>query len=1596
MPEINVVNETLTREPKIRNVEIKSTEPSQPESSDELAQSVQEPSQSQVVKESAQQEPAGLEAKGEPPPPAYSHILSSFNKPDQEQEIEVSWDEAEQSSPFYALNYDQSKSMADTWLKVYGEVEERLGGSGSRLVPAIQKGNVDWMSYVPASKGDKGIADYGKEAVAGVLEWAPQTFKLVPAAIIWGGALLSKLGVKSIGESWMQFGAEGISAINFSLAEFGMDVDRSGIAYNISQLIPDILVGAGISSRLARTSSKKIKKAIAEEVEYRAKNAKKGGLKITEFMGRMTPTSTAEEIGLNSNKAIGLYNKAIWRDKLARYSPLVYMQLKDVGSMAASRAEQYIDQRKGTIDSEKFLDNFVKESAAVGTYGALGTLIEAMFGLGSILGKGAPKGIEVTLQSLRDYGLRDIPLSKGLKNHLINTFIGLSVFKEGFTEALQESTQSLTEMVYGLETRQADGTLKYEPKTFKGELQRIAWAAIAGGVVGGGMSFAHVHAMRNQYIDTAINHYLEQHPNATQADITRLTNKAKESFNQMYADCASATVEELNAQHSIGTESGEKYRDLTNFIQSKLIILNEQGYKIVDTDPLTVTNLTSQIANVMINVMESKGILLSDFNKHLDLDVRSVNDVLGITATWDGVPIFNSQEHMINPNERNEEESKVQINEELLAKYKQVSAKQVRRRKGLTAEEIASLPTEGKVWIEKETNTIVTDPKVKSDLDIALKNQSIQSEGLPLDYKLMDKASAEVARGARGGFNSTLGTIFVNPAAMDFTTVSHELGHLYAENMYMAYKNGILTPEMQKQFSEFLDQLGIDKSLPHLTTRSSEAIADIFSAVGSNSAIIGQVNKTLKGSKLEKAIQTQTEDFKKHAIQAFKEVNHKGIQITPAVQEYVQQVLGIKPSQINNTITDTSTREAMVNNLPEANEEYTSQGYDPKVVADAIMNDNINQLDGINKTIARDTQLEVLMTTGKAEDIIRVAKENYNPNSEEGCIESLSDNLNNYVAHVVEDEMAITGRPREEVLNDKTLFQRILPESSDTKTGTKSANDILKEMKDTMVKKDYKKLTLLSSATRWRYGSMLFSPGTFTLTVVSNTFNTAMNTISDAITGRFRGVTNLVSKDVHNHAMKLHDDTFHSSGLANSFVGSTTKDVLDKSRRIAQNQAKYEGKGEKAINFLNKIGKWTSDFTTAYPDHLSKTYYGQHIAEMTASKIAMETGLNANNILLDSLRDIPMTREGYMVRAEAQDAMRQVEFIPSGNGKTIGERSVRAANKAFDIALDTLFEGVDPEVKDFVRAWLLPFNGIASGISSRVINGMIGIPYGAFKGIQNAIKTGNIKGFMEGIKSLDRRYLTDTIAAFVMAGALVGLIDPDEDYMPPWELATPAQRNAAKALGIPFDSIRIGGVWISSEYCGLVHTAVRLLPALNAIKEGKIGDAWGKYVDGLHTVLMEAPVIDLISNIDKSISADEISKNFDNYLTSFVPRIGKDLYRVISKEDKAFNPLTGTKEATQPYMQFIFGSRARLFTQEQAEALAVVRKGINIVPRMKDDMTPEQWETYSVYYSDKYNNLMHSGRLKTMSKKDIKNAFASIKRQALKASGYKPPKDEEE
>ena len=580
----------------------------------------------------------------------------------------------------------------------------------------------------------------------------------------------------------------------------------------------------------------------------------------------------------------------------------------------------------------------------------------------------------------------------------------------------------------------------------------------------------------------------------------------------------------------------------------------------------------------------------------------------------------------------------------------------------------------------------------------------------------------------------------------------------------------------------------------------------------------------------------------------------------------------------------------------------------------------------------------------------------------------------------IQDISATTGKTVQEVIQeakqDDLLFQKLLPTLEE-----------IKSVKYLITKKDYGTLSLWDVLTSIRYGSMLGSVSTFTLSTASNTMNTAIARITDILTGRFRGVTNTVSEATMETVNKAHTERWNKAGLPNAYAAVTPAELAKKTSKKA---ATYKGKGEDVINIANKIGNWSSMVTTALPDRIAKTYYSNYVASMTASKIAMEKGLNANDIMLDSVLDNPLTKEGQEVRNAAQDAMRDVEFLPSGNGATIGEKTVQFFNRGLDGALSVI---EDEDIRNFVKSAILPFNGIASGIAARAINGMIGLPYEGIYGMVQAFKEGDVSVFIDHVKNMDRRYYIDSLAALIVAGALEGLFD-DDDYMPSYDLATYAQRQAAKRLGIPFDSIRIGDVWVSTEYCGLLHTAVKLLPTLRKIRDGKLNEAWGEFSKSLASTALEAPVIGLgtdgVKNVVEGIK-DPVT-GLTNYLNSYVPRMVTATSKVISQEDNYYNPLTGTNQTLQPYMQFIFGSRARLYTEEQAAALKVVSKGVNVVPGVKKDMTEKEQQKYAKEYSKRYRKLIHSPALKRMDAEEIKNAFKSIKRQATKASGYKKKK----
>ena len=1802
MPEINVVNEAVTQTPDIKKVN--------------TPKPVTEP----VTKPETLQKDIKVSDTI-----ANEGITNPKATPDQETTLD--YEDAQIATSFEALNYNQSKSLADTWKLVSDDITERLPVQSEYA----QGVNTSELLNFYSPKETSTL----KNLAAGFVETPAQTAKVIDSLLIWGGALTSKLGAKTLGERIMQFGAGNISNIDYMLKEYGFqDVNRESISYGVGGTVNDILTSLGGAGLLSKASVKYTKKAMAKEsAELAAK----------ESAGEVSKISLKKT--LTSPEALKLYQHAERLEKWSKRVPFAFMMGKDAGSMLLNREEQYMDKDKGFMETDKFMDNFWKETAAVGTYGTISGAIEAYFGLGPIL-KGVPKGSELTLQALKSAG-KDLGwLSFAAKNHIGATFIGLSTLKEGITEALQEGTQSLTEMVFGLGTRQKDGTLVYIPKQFKQELQRILISGAIGGVVGGGMAFGHVQIAKSQFVELTENAYKETHKDYTEEDIKKVNKEAKETFNQVYGEVANTLSQELNTQQDIATMQGPEFVELFDHIHRQLLGMMEKGVNVLKiTTKQGSMDYTVQVANAMTKLLISKGVPVSDFKEHIKLDIEDYNGVVGVTAFWDTtplkttqesgletnslgqpisdtkkgeekfkewfgdstfvneegkpvafysddksglgvygiesrhyqnsyvtnkssgtsdnvvylkgkkplkfkdfpftgatnhmidvfsknlfsdkpsskeesvfekyirlkatlddfaktfgeyglfnnqdielkdekgnniiltrdnlkdvwnniskkdkerviqyvmkrnlnvdsletdknkrlfwenffsynnafnavfsnfvrgyaengkydsivvddfkngvlvgeivnlyddsfetvmevegkyaypyeldqdastgtlIPIFRPQELVINPNERYEEEKK------LLSQYTKVTPKDA-----MYAELKAKLKGDGKgyIWIDNSTKDVVTEPFLISKLNLAQETVSLNKIPDIILKNAKEAAKADVL----GAFSKSMGTIFIKPNLQYGLTISHELGHMYSENMYMLYKSGKLSDTEAKGFSTFLEALGIDTSLPHLTTKDSENIADVFSIVGSeDEAAIGRL-KTKFGYK---EVEDETKRFKEEAKKAFQTVNRKGVQITPAVKEYVQDVLGIKPKDILATVDTKGVKEDIINNLPKNHEDY-------KDMAKAVQEDSTVDLDTEPATIVKDATLDTLVKAGDMEGIAKVVRDNLNVNSKEGCVESLADNLNNIVMQRIQDISATTGKTVQEVIQeakqDDLLFQKLLPTLEE-----------IKAVKDLITKKDYGTLSLWDVLTAIRYGSMLGSLSTFTLSAASNTMNTAMARITDILTGRFRGVTNTVSEATMETVNKAHTERWNKAGLPNAYAAVTPAELA---KKTAKKAATYKGKGEDVINLANKIGNWSSMVTTALPDHIAKTYYSNYVASMTASKIAMEKGINANDIMLDSVLDNPLTKEGQEVRNAAQDAMRDVEFLPSGNGTTIGEKTVQFFNRGLDGALSVI---EDEDIRYFVKSAILPFNGIASGIAARAINGMIGLPYEGIYGMVQAFKEGDVSVFIDHVKNMDRRYYIDSLAALIVAGALEGLFD-DDDYMPPYDLATYAQRQAAKRLGIPFDSIRIGDIWVSTEYCGLLHTAVKLLPTLRKIRDGKLNEAWGEFSKSLASTALEAPVIGLgtdgVKNVVEGIK-DPVT-GLTNYLNSYVPRMVTATSKVISQEDSYYNPLTGTNQTLQPYMQFIFGSRARLYTEEQAAALKVVSKGVNVVPGVKKDMTEKEQQKYAKEYSKRYRKLIHSPALKRMDAEEIKNAFKSIKKQATKASGYKKKK----
>lgn len=326
MPDINVVNEVVTQTPDIKKVDTPKPEhaTSEPAAKPEKSQKGIKVSDALAVNDISNQDTL-------------------------DQETTLDYEDAQLATSFEALNYNQSKSLADTWKFISDDITERLPVQSS-YAQGVDTGELLNL-YNPKETSTL------KNLTAGFVEAPAQTAKVIDSLLIWGGALTSKLGVKTLGERMMQFGASNISNIDYMLKEYGFqDVNRESISYGVGGTISDILTSIGAAGMLSKASAKYTTKAMAKE---------SAALAAKEAEGEVAKISLKKT--LTSPEALKLYQHAERLNKWSRRAPFAFMMGKDIGSMLLSREEQYMNKDAGFMETDKFMDNFWKETTAVGT-----------------------------------------------------------------------------------------------------------------------------------------------------------------------------------------------------------------------------------------------------------------------------------------------------------------------------------------------------------------------------------------------------------------------------------------------------------------------------------------------------------------------------------------------------------------------------------------------------------------------------------------------------------------------------------------------------------------------------------------------------------------------------------------------------------------------------------------------------------------------------------------------------------------------------------------------------------------------------------------------------------------------------------------------------------------------------------------------------------------------------------------------------------------------------------------------------------------------------------------------------------------------------
>lgn len=411
-------------------------------------------------------------------------------------------------------------------------------------------------------------------------------------------------------------------------------------------------------------------------------------------------------------------------------------------------------------------------------------------------------------------------------------------------------------------------------------------------------------------------------------------------------------------------------------------------------------------------------------------------------------------------------------------------------------------------------------------------------------------------------------------------------------------------------------------------------------------------------------------------------------------------------------------------------------------------------------------------------------------------------------------------------------------------------------------------------------GSMLASVKSPVLNIASNIENILTEMLIRRAVNSLEGGASFsaVDKKVIKDYMKYAWDVYEVSG----YNVSTLQDMDAAKVTLGERRISTQGAG-KFRAFARGVETGVFKYMMGKPDAYSKDFVFSDAAALDATTIAMNEGLSgealserATALFEDAARVIPQTEKGQIIRDKA---MMEANVATYTNDTAFSK---------FALGIRETLNKIPGNLR--LGDQLMPFVKTPANVVALGVEYSIGAAYliSNLTTVIRDVKAGRLSAKSRtAIKAAVRNGL-GVVLAMLIAMAL----DPD-DYTPDYDALTMSERRLALEKNAVFNSIRIGGKYISLDYFGPL--ALPLTAVLTARRREETG--WFGYAKGIASQIRKTPGVEEFSEAVESIESasgdtlDDALKNLTNSMIDFIrartiPSIVNDLAKSIDDYER--------------------------------------------------------------------------------------------------------------